>query len=158
MKRKLTTTSSGTASAALQKAAGHCAACGSQNMLEELSCRFCGNWLFDLGRCGLCGEIVATRDKRCVACGTAFDRLSPKPYIPAPAGKPRRSIWRVSGVCMLITLAIAATLIPNALSMHDASRIWGVLAVGAVFAGVNALLAWSARQALDAGVRPIILP
>jgi sugar lactone lactonase YvrE len=136
MKRKLTTTSSGTASAALQKAAELCAACRSQNIPEEIRCRFCGTWLFDLGRCGLCDEIVATRDKRCVSCGTSFDRLSPKPNIPPPAPTSRPPLW---AVILFLTLAIAAALIPNALATQDFSGIVLALLGGAMFAMFAAL-------------------
>ena len=136
MKRKLTTTSAETTTATLQATAGLCAACRSQNIPEEIRCRFCGTWLFDLGRCGLCDELVATRDERCVSCGTSFDRLSPKPYIPPPAPKSRPPLWAVR---LLLTLTIAAALIPSALAMHDFSGIVLVLLGGAMFAMFAAL-------------------
>ena len=92
----------------------------------------------DLGRCGLCEEIVATRDKRCVACGTSFDRLSPAPYTPPPARKARPRLWLVPVVTLLIVLAF----LPDAFIMHDASHIFLVLLGGAMFMIVAALGAW----------------
>jgi hypothetical protein len=80
------------------------------------------------------------------------------PYDPPPAGKSWRQTWLIPVVLLLVTLAIAAALIPDALATRDASRMWIVLLLGGVLTGVTALEAWNTRHVEEDDLRPVLLP